>query len=77
MNDDRLLDTQHAQRFNFLIECLQQWRRGFGMQHRSWMRLEGDHGRHRAGSAGSFNHGFHDQLMTDVQPIKHAEGDDR
>src|SRR5437763_16281377 len=77
MNDDRLFDAQHAERFNFLIECLQQWWRGFGMQQRPRMRLESDHRRHGAGSPRPIDHGFHDQLMADVQAIKDAESDDR
>ena len=73
MNDDRLFYAEHAERFNLLIDCLQEWWGGFGMQNGAWMRLEGDHRRHRSGGTRPFDHGFHDELMADVQPIEHAE----
>jgi len=37
-----LLDAQHAKAFYFLIERLQEWRRGFGMQDGPRVRIESD-----------------------------------
>src|SRR2546429_4369613 len=77
MNDDRLFYAQHAERLNLLIDCLQEWWGGFGMQNGAWMRLEGDHSRHRPNGPCAIDHSFHDELMADVQTIKDAERHDR
>jgi hypothetical protein len=74
---DRLLNTEHAKPFNFLIESLQErWRR-FGMQHRARVGIESYHSRDRAGLAGSFHYRAHDQLVAQVKTIKHTERQDR
>jgi hypothetical protein len=72
-NNYGLFDAQHAQRLDFLIKGLQEWRRGFGVQHCPRMRLKSDHSRHRAYRSGAFDHGLHDELMTQMQSVKHAE----
>src|SRR5712692_4142170 len=77
VNDDGLFDTEYAERFDLLIERLQKRRRGFRMQHRAWMRLESNHGRHGADSARSLDHRLHDQLMTKMQTVEHAECQNR
>src|ERR1044072_8807502 len=73
MHDDRLLDTKHAKRFDFLIECLKQRRSGFGMQNSTWMRIESDDSRHCARCTRTLNHSVHDQLVSEVQTVKHTE----
>src|SRR5712692_4505922 len=47
------------------------------MQHLAGMRLESNHGGHRADGARALNHRLHDQLMTEVQTVKHAERQNR
>src|SRR5205823_4873196 len=74
MNDDDLFDPKYAQCFDFLIECLQQWRRGFWMQHRARMRLKRDYRWHRADRTRAFDHRLHDELMAEMQAVEHAEG---
>src|SRR6266446_4463399 len=77
VNDDGLLDAEHAERFDLLIESLQQWRRRFGMQHLAGMRLESNHGRHGAGGARALDHRLHDQLVTKMQTVEHAQRQNR
>ncbi len=43
------------------------------MQHRARMRIESDHRRHGAHCARALNDGAHDQLVAQVQTVKHAE----
>jgi hypothetical protein len=59
-NDDRLLNTEHAKAFNFLIESLQERRRRFGMQHRTRMRIKSYDGGNRTSLTRSFHHRVHD-----------------
>src|SRR6266581_1992593 len=60
MNYDGLFNAQHSERFDLLIEGLQQRRRGFGMQDGARMRLEGNNGRRGAGCFCSFDDCLHD-----------------
>ena len=73
MNYDGLLNSQHAERFDLLIEGLQQWRSGFRMQHGARMRLERDYGRHSAGCARAFDYRLHNELMAEMQTVEHAQ----
>ena len=43
------------------------------MQHCTRMRIERNHRRHRADGVRPVNNGSHDQLVSKVQSIKHAE----
>ena len=43
------------------------------MQHRARMRIESDHSGNGAGLTRPFHDGAHDQLMAQMQSIKHAE----
>ena len=43
------------------------------MQHRARMWIESDHSRHCAGCTRSLNDSLHDQLVPEMQTIKHAE----
>src|ERR1041384_1523483 len=43
------------------------------MQHGAGMRIERDHSRHSARRARAFHHRLHDQLMSEMQAVKHAE----
>ena len=43
------------------------------MQHLAGMRLESNHGWHGTDGAGSLDHRLHDQLVTKMQAIEHAE----
>src|ERR1044072_2135718 len=45
------------------------------MQHRTRMRIESDHCRHGADLARTLSDGAHDQLMAQVQTVKHSEGE--
>ncbi len=76
VNHDRLLDAEHAEGLYLLIESLQQRRGGFRMQNGARVRLERDHRRDGADGASALNHRLHDELMTKVQTVKHAEGQD-
>ena len=69
--------SEHPERFDLLIESLQQWWRGFGMQHLAGMRLESNYGRHGADGAGALDHRLHDQLMAKMQTIEHAQRQNR
>jgi hypothetical protein len=73
VNDDGLFDAEHAERLHFLIEGLQEWRRGLGMQDGAGMRLESNHGRHGANCSRSLDHRLHDQLVTKMQAVEHTE----
>src|SRR5207237_1281975 len=75
-NDYGLLDTENGQRFNLLIEGLQQGGRRLRMQHGARMRIESDHGGHSTDCAGALRHCGHDQLMTQMQAIKDTERQD-
>ena len=71
--DYRLLDAEHAEGFDLLVEGLQQGRRGLGVQHGARVRVEGYDGRHRRGGARTFDHAPDDELVAEVQPVEHAE----
>ena len=43
------------------------------MQNRARVRIECDHGRHSAERMRPLDHSTHDQLVTEMQTIKHAE----
>src|ERR1700752_613887 len=43
------------------------------MQHRARMGIERNHGGHRAGLSRTFDNSLHDQLVAQVQTVKHAE----
>src|ERR1041385_1467785 len=43
------------------------------MKNRARMRIERDHSRHSARRARAFHHSLHDQLMSEMQAVKHAE----
>lgn len=45
------------------------------MQYGTRMRIKRDHGRHCPHGARPVNNGAHDQLVPEVQPVKHAEGE--
>src|SRR6266581_3318912 len=60
MNYDGLFNAQHSERFDLLIESLQQRRRGFGMQDGARMRLEGNNGRRGTSRLRAFDHRLHD-----------------
>ena len=77
MNHDGLFDAHHAERFQLLIEGLQQWRRRLRVQHGPRVGLESDHSWHGAGGAGPLNYRAHNQLMADMQSIKDAERQNR
>src|SRR5260370_81206 len=76
MNNDGLFYAQHAQGFDFLIESLQQRRSGFGVQHGPRVRLERDHRRHSADRARPLDYCLHDELMPQMQTVKHTQGQD-
>jgi len=46
------------------------------MQHRTRVWIESDDGGNRTSLVRSFNYSTHDQLVTKVQPVKHAECQD-
>ena len=73
MNDDRLFDSQHAQSFDFLIECLQEGRRRFRMQDCTRMRLERNHGWDSADRVCMFDDRLHYKLMAQMKAVEHAE----
>jgi hypothetical protein len=75
VDDDCLFDPEDAQSFDLLIECLQQWWRGLGMQDGARMWLKRDHGWHRANFARALHDGLHDELMAEMQTVEHPEGD--
>ena len=43
------------------------------MQYRSRMRIESDHSRHCTRRTRAFNDCTHDQLMTEMESVKHTE----
>jgi hypothetical protein len=47
------------------------------MQHGARVRIESYDSRDGAGLTRSFHHRAHDQLMPKMQPVKHAQGQDR
>src|SRR2546426_1867292 len=73
VNDDRLFDSQNAQGFDFLIECLQERRRRFRMQDGSRVRLERNHGWGSADRACTFDDRLHNELMAQMKAVEHAE----
>ena len=73
MNDDRLFDAEHAQGFDFLIECLQEGRRRFRMQDCARVRLERNHGWDSADRACTFDDRLHNELMAQMKAVEHAE----
>src|SRR5207249_10373121 len=76
MNNDGLLNAEHTQRFNFLIESLEQRRRRLWMQHRARMWLKGEHSRRRFHRARPFHDSSDDGLMAEVQTIEDAKRQD-
>jgi hypothetical protein len=74
VDDDCLFDPENAQSFDLLVECLQQWRRGLGVQDGARMRLKSDYGRHGANCARALHDRFHDELVAEMQTVEHPEG---
>ena len=73
VNDDRLFDSQNAQGFDFLIECLQERRRRFRMQDGSRMGLEREHSWQGSDRVRTFNDRLHNELMAQMKAVEHAE----
>src|SRR5207302_655917 len=76
-NDYRLLNTQHAQCFDLLIESLQEGRRRFGMEQCARMGVESEHRRHSACCPGPFDYCLHDELVPEMQAVEHAQRKNR
>ncbi len=72
-DDDGLLDAEHAERLDLLVEGLEERRRGLRVQHRAGVRVEGDDGRHAACGARALDDAADDELVAEVQPVEHAE----
>jgi hypothetical protein len=70
---DRLLDAQNAKRLDLLVEGLQKGRRRLWVEHCPGMRIESDYSGHCTHCPGTFDHCPHNQLVTEVQPVKNAE----
>jgi len=74
--DYSLIHPQAPDSFHFLIERLKQRGSSLRMQHGSRMGIKSDNGRWDTQGSGPLDDPAHDQLMGQVETVKHAEGQD-
>src|SRR5213075_3144548 len=70
---DGLFYTEHLKICETLIKRLQQGRGGFGMQHRTRVRIERNGCRNRSDRFRSLDDRFHYPLMPQMQTVKNAK----